>query len=281
MPTESESHTSTQNEGLYAGYKALSVQREGRVLRITMIHGPGGTMRLDVHEELSRIFFDVNRDNDVSVVIFTGADETFSTGASVERMLDRASSHNHASWRKVNNEARELVRGMLQLERPLIARVNGDALGLGATLVAFADFAYMLHDRTIADTHVRMGLTAGDGGALMWPFLVGFPRAKRYLMTGAPLSGRQAAEIGLITGSVGTMEELDREVDAMAQELLSLSPLAVGSTKAAINLLLRRVTEGVLEAHLGWWETRTYLTSDHQETLRAILDERDPNYIGD
>ena len=114
----------------------------------------------------------------------------------------------------------------------------------------------------------------------MWPWLVGFPLARRYLLTGDPLDGREAARIGLVTASAPTMTELDEMVDEMILKLTRLSPYAVGSTKAAINLHLRRIAEGAIEAHLGQWETRAYLSADHREALAATLEDRPPRFTG-
>jgi enoyl-CoA hydratase len=138
----------------------------------------------------------------------------------------------------------------------------------------------MLDSGKIADTHVKIGLAAGDGGALLWPLLIGFNQARKYLLTGAVMSAEEAAGLGLITGHVGSVEALDREVYQLADQLGAGATRAINATKMAINLILRRLLEGVVEAHLGY-ETYTYLSQDHYEAAKAFRDKRDPVFKGE
>jgi enoyl-CoA hydratase len=262
---------------MYESYKALKIERRGGVLTVTMNNPPLNPMTADMHNELSRVFFDINRDKETKVVILTGAGKAFSAGGDIMGMKNRLDSGDFSYWLNSMSEAKNIVTGLLQLERPLISRVNGHAMGLGATLAVCADFAYMLESGRIADTHVKVGLTAGDGGSLMWPFLVGFARAKRYLLTGDPLTAKEAAEIGLITESAATLEDLDAKVTAMADKLAAGASFAVNMTKASINLVLRSVLDRLIETHLGW-ETQSMLHPDHKEAVNAFVEKREPKF---
>src|SRR3546814_1764584 len=86
---------------------------------------------------------------------------------------------------------------MLLVPQPIIAAVNGDAIGLGLTLALFADMSVVADDARLGDTHIKVGLVAGDGGAVIWPLLVGPQRAKEFLMRGKLLKGAEAASLGL------------------------------------------------------------------------------------
>ena len=133
-----------------------------------MDNPPTNSMTPELHNELSRIFIDINRDAEAVVVVLTGAGERgFSSGGDPKNMARRIEEGDHASWAQGNYEAREIVYGLLRLERPLIARINGHAIGLGATLAVLSDVTFMMADAKIADSHVKMGLAAGDGGSLM------------------------------------------------------------------------------------------------------------------
>jgi enoyl-CoA hydratase len=263
---------------MYESYKSLLISRKGGILTVTMNNPPLNPMTSGMHEEMSRIFFDINRDKDTKVVVLTGAGKGFSAGGDIMSMKERLDRHEHQYWLNSMQEAKGIVNGLLQLERPLISRVNGHAMGLGATLAVFADFAYMLESAKIADTHVKVGLTAGDGGSLMWPFLIGFSKAKRYLLTGDTLNGKEAADIGLVTESAATIEELDAKVDAMAQKLATGASYAVNMTKASINLVLRSVLDRLIETHLGW-ETQSKLHPDHHEAVTAFVEKREPKFL--
>lgn len=265
---------------MYESYEALRIERRGRVLWITLDNPPMNAMTPLMHNEMSRIFTDINNDPETAVVVLTGAgDKAFTAGGDINRMIQRIDTADHAGWNQSVHEAKNIIYSMLRLEKPLIGRINGHAMGLGATIVAFCDFTFMPSKARIADTHVKIGLTAGDGGALMWPLLIGFPQAKRYLLTGEQLTGQKAAEIGLITEAFDSLEALDAKVNALAGELASGATMAINTTKVAINLLLRNMLEGIIETHLGL-ETYTTLSQDHKEAAYAFRDKREPRFTG-
>lgn len=265
---------------MYERYEALRIERRGRILVISLDNPPMNAMTPQMHNELSRIFIDINRDPETAVVVITGAgDRAFSAGGDINAMAHRVETGEHESWIQTNYEAREIVYGLLRLERPLIARINGHAMGLGATLAVLSDLTYMMADAKIADTHVKIGLSAGDGGSLMWPLLMGFSRAKQYLFTGDALTGREAAALGLVTESCDSLAELDARVFEMAERLAAGASRAINATKLSVNLLLRKLLEGAIEAHLGQ-ETYTYLSRDHHEAATAFRDKRQPGFKG-
>jgi enoyl-CoA hydratase len=266
---------------VYEAYQDLKIEKRGSILVITLDNPPLNPTTPLGHTELSRIFEEINHDSSVAVVVLTGAGErAFSAGGDLGRMIERIEAADHTTWNQQMLEARHIVNGMLRLEKPLIGRINGHAIGLGATLASLCDITYMMANAQIADTHVNIGLTAGDGGALMWPFLVGFQKAKYHLLTGEAMTGRQAAEFGLITEAVDTVEELDAKVFGIAERLVNSPRLAVNTTKMALNLVLRKVLEGVIESHLGF-ETQTALSKDHLEAAKAFRDKRKPNFTGE
>jgi enoyl-CoA hydratase len=263
---------------MYESYKALKIERRGKILVVTLDNPPMNASTPEMHEELSRIFADINHDDETNVVVVTGSGEkAFSAGGDINAMLKRVTSLDHEGWNRTMFEAKHIVNGLLRLEKPLIGRINGHAMGLGATLAVMCDFTYMIGKAKIADTHVNVGLTAGDGGALMWPLLVGFNKARHHLLTGEALTGVQAVELGLITEAFDNIEDLDAKVWARAEQLASGATLAINTTKMAMNLLLRRLMEGMIETHLGW-ETMTAWTHDHREAAEAFVERREPQF---
>lgn len=263
---------------MYEKYKELKISRRGRILTVTMDNPPMNATTPVSHRELAMIFEEINHDRDTDVVVLTGGGErAFSAGGDIVAMLDRYEKNDHAKWHNQMQEARHIIYGLLRLEKPLIGRINGHAMGLGATIAALCDISFMIGKSKIADTHVHAGLTAGDGGALIWPFLVGFGRAKYHLLTGEALTGVQAAELGLITKAVENHEELDREVNAMADRLANGASFAISTTKMALNLVLRTILEGMVETHLGL-ETKSAWTKEHYEATLAFRDKRPPDF---
>lgn len=266
---------------MYDSIKALKLEQSDGILTITMDNPPLNANTQESHRELSQIFDMINHDDETAVVVLTGAGERgFSAGGDIDEMLVRYEERDHPRWNRQMDEARHIIYGMMRLEKPLIGRVNGHAIGLGSSLAALCDISYMMAKAKIADTHVPVGLTAGDGGALLWPLLIGFQKARYHLFTGEPMTGSEAADAGLITGAVETIEELDEKVYGLAKKLVNSPRVALNTTKQAINLVLRNIAEGMVETHLGL-ETQSAWTNDHYEAGQAFRDKRAPKFTGD
>ena len=143
-------------------------------------------------------------------------------------------------------DARRIQNTMLDLEKPIIAKVRGPAIGLGCSLSLFCDFVYATPEAVFADPHVSVGLVAGDGGAVIWPQLIGYAHARRYLLTGDAIRGAEAADIGLITEAVAD-DQLDAVVAAMADRLVGGARHTIKWTKASINAGLKLMANSVLD----------------------------------
>jgi enoyl-CoA hydratase len=172
--------------------------------------------------------------------------------------------------------AKQIVFSILDLEKPLICRLNGHATGLGATLALLCDVVFASDGAKIGDPHVSVGLVAGDGGALVWPQRIGFARAKEYLMTGDLVPARKAEEIGLVNHCLPAAE-LDRAVDAFCQRLLDGSTHAIRWTKVLINLELKRRAHAVMDAGVAY-EAVTVRSADYRDAIGALRDKRTPTF---
>lgn len=262
---------------MYDDYRHLKIARRGAILTVTIDTPPLNEVTKEMHTELARLFPDINRDGETKVVVLTGAGtRAFSAGGDFNAM--KAHLTQPGGTIQSMREAVEVVQGLLRLDKPIIARINGHAIGFGATLALFCDLTYAVETAKIGDPHVAVGYTAGDGGALIWPQLIGYARAREYLLTGDPLTGKAAAEIGLITRAVPP-ERLDETVDGMADRLAAGATFAINTTKQAINMVLRRQFDAILEAHVGM-ELMSHFTADHAEAVNAFLDKRQPAFTG-
>lgn len=259
----------------YDAYRLIHVSRDGSILTLTMDHPPMNAATFELHDELSRIFYDVARD-DPDVVILTGAGRAFSAGGDLDEMLGNTDRPSRMAEMIVR--APHVVHSILALDVPLIARVNGHAMGLGATLALLCDVAIMVDSAKIADPHVNMGLSPGDGGAFLWPLVIGYARARHHLLTGEALTGAEAAEIGLIHRAVSA-DELDAAVADYAARLAKGATFAIKATKRSINLALRAQAQQLADAHAGI-EQLTLLSEDHREAILAFKDKRSPNFKG-
>lgn len=256
-------------------YEALRIERKGRLLTIVM-NRPDSLNAADVvlHEELAEVFLDAAADPDSDVIVLTGAGRAFSAGGDIVWMQDAIDRPE--TFEKTIREAKRIVFAMLDCEKPIIAKVNGHATGLGASLALMCDVVFAAENAKIGDPHVSIGFAAADGGAAIWPQLIGYARAKEYLMTGDLMTARQAAEIGLINHTVPA-EELDARVDAFCERLLNGATKAIRWTKVAVNLELKRIAHGVMDAGLAY-EALTNSSSDHQEAVAAFREKRKPKF---
>ena len=263
--------------GLYQVYQALGIERRGGALWLTIDNPPVNASSPALRDDFDRIFREASLDPAVRCVVLTGAGDTFSAGGDIRRMQRMLTDQ--ADWLVTMREARTLVLDMLEFDKPLIGRINGDALGLGATLALCCDITVMRDTARIGDTHVRMGLVAGDGGALLWPALVGLTAARRYLLSGDLLDGRQAAEAGLVTFSAPE-EQFDALVDTWIGKLSNGATHAIVGTKRALNMAVRQQAAAYMDAHLGL-ETMSHMRADHREAVEAFLDKRPPLFTGE
>jgi enoyl-CoA hydratase len=247
----------------YSRYQSIKVEKQDGIAILTL-NRPEKLNVVDatLHTELEHIWQDVAGDREVRVVVFTGAGEAFCAGADpdfVQRL--RADS---SILREVMGEAGRLIRNMLEVPQPIIAAVNGDAMSLGATMVLFCDIIIAADTARLADTHVNYGIVAGDGGAVIWPLLIGMAKAKEFLMTGKPIPAAEAERLGLINYVVPAGQVMARAME-MARQLASGTTQAIQGTKASVNKVLRERVDLILDTSLAL-EQETLSSPEHQAT---------------
>jgi enoyl-CoA hydratase len=173
-------------------------------------------------------------------------------------------------------EARKIIVDFLEVEQPIIAAVNGPATGLGATLALFSDVIFASEGARIGDPHVRIGVVAGDGGAIIWPWLVGAARAKEFLMTGDLLTAEEAHRIWLINHVVPADQLLARAL-ALADRLANGPTQAIRGTKVSVNKILRETVNLVLDTSLA---LELCFRRRITRTIGAFLEKRKPKFAG-
>jgi enoyl-CoA hydratase len=261
---------------LYDKYKLLRFDHAGAVLTITMDNPPLNATDVDLHDELTYVFDDVARDDSCNVIVLTGAGKAFSAGADFNGML--RAQQDALLRERMMSRAPHMIHSLLGLDKPIIARVNGHAMGLGATIALFCDVVFAVEGSRIGDPHINVGLSAGDGGSIIWPHLIGYARARHHLLTGEPLTAVRAAEIGLIHKAVAS-EALDTEVYAYAERLANGPTMAIRATKRSINMALCAQAAAAADAHIGL-ELRTLSSQDHREAILALMEKRTPRFTG-
>lgn len=258
-------------------YQALALRRDGRVLNVTF-NRPETLNAFDqvLHSEFELFLHEVARDEETHVIVLSGAGKAFSAGGDIQQMQKLAGEPQRMYGDIVG--AKRLVMNFLDLPQPVIAKINGAAMGLGSTLALFSDITFAATQAKIADPHVRVGFVAGDGGAVIWPHLIGLNRAKHYLLTGDPITGQEAADIGLVNFAC-PIEELDAKVDAYAQRLAGGARRAIQWTKATLNIPLKQAAAALMDAGMAY-EALSNHTQDHAEAVDAYLSKRAPRFSG-
>jgi enoyl-CoA hydratase len=258
-------------------YQCIRFSRQGRVLTMALNRPEErNAVNARLHTELSRVFTDVQRDPDSDVVVLTGNGSAFCAGGDIEWMQSHVDQPDE--FDRMAREGKDIAYTQLDLEKPLICKLNGHATGLGATLALLSDIVVASSEAKIGDPHVSVGLVAGDGGAFIWPQLVGYAKARKYLLTGELLSAAEAERIGLITEVVAPAE-LDATVDALAQRLAGGATKAIRWTKIATNLPLRALFHAHFDAGLAY-ECLSNRSADHVEAVQAFRERRKPKFTG-
>lgn len=258
----------------FAEHHHLKIEIEDRVA-IVRLNRPEkrNAVNFALHEGLERLFRPLGTDPDVGAIVLTGEGPGFCAGGDMLGFYPE----DPGPFDLIRGP-RQLVMEMVNCEAPVISAVNGVAAGLGATIALLADIIYMAEDARIGDTHVKMGLVAGDGGTVIWPLLIGLHRAKELLMGGELVSGPAAAAMGLVNHCVPAAELLPRAIDH-ARELAAGPPVAIRWTKMALNQHLRQSMNLALDAGL-FLEMLSVDTRDAREASRAFAEKRSPDFRG-
>jgi enoyl-CoA hydratase len=256
-------------------FKTIALERAGRLLRVTLNRPDAmNAFNLELHDELPEALDFARADAGSDVILLTGAGRAFSAGGDIAHMERNAT--NPELFDHEVTQAKRIVYTMLDIEKPVVCRMNGHAVGLGATIALLCDVIFASDNAKIGDPHVGIGLVAGDGGAIIWAQRIGLSRAKEYLLTGDLLSAQKAAEIGLINHCLPA-DQLDGAVDTFCERLLSGAQQAIRWTKMLTNLELKRIAAVVMEQGIEW-ESLSVRTADHREGIAALKEKRAPKF---
>jgi enoyl-CoA hydratase len=255
----------------------LNISYDDHILTVALNNPPMNTNNDVLHKALTQIWEDIHDDDDVNVVIFTGEGRAFSAGGDVIRM-QYTIDHPDTWWHQVP-EAKRIIHRMLECDKPIVARVNGHAVGFGCTLALACDIIVAVDKAKFGDPHVNAGMVAGDGGALLWPQAIGFPRAKEALLLGELIPATRAAEIGLINYAVPA-EELDAKVNEIARKLNHGAQFSIRWTKQVLNQPLRQLAQPLMDIGMAN-ETLSVFQEEHREAVKAFAEKRDPVFKKD
>jgi len=250
---------------VYGMPEEIDVSADGP-LRIITLNRPGALNAVNdaLHTGLARLWPRLSEDRQARAAVLTGRGQTFSAGGDFAYLAElgrdpelRARTFAHG---------RDLILGLARCRVPVVAAVNGPAVGLGCSLVALSDLVYMAETAYLADPHVQVGLVAADGGPLTWPLHTSLHLAKEYAFTGARIPAARAVEFGLANHVAA---DPLAEATACAGQIAALPQQAVESTKRLLNLQLERAVLAALDFATAA-EEASFQTGDFRSAIAHL-----------
>lgn len=250
---------------MYDMPEEIDVRADGS-LRIITLNRPDALNAVndDLHAGLARLWTRLGEDQDARAAVLTGSGKAFSAGGDFTYLAELA--EDPALRAKTIAHGRDIVLGMARCRVPVVAAVNGPAVGLGCSLVALSDIVYIAENAYLADPHVQVGLVAADGGPLTWPLQISLLLAKEYALTGARIPAERARELGMVNHVVA-----DPFSDAVecARKIAAQPRQAVESTKRMLNLHLERAVLASLD-YANVAEDQSFQTDDFRATIARL-----------
>lgn len=256
----------------YESYRDLLFERTDDGVLVVTLNRPEAlnAMTYEMHTEVARVWTDIGRDELTKAVVVTGAGRGFSAGNDLKQPDPPTET-----VLRIMKEAREIVYGMVNLDQPIIAAINGAAVGAGLAVALTADITVAAEDAKLIDGHTKVGVVAGDHAALSWPILCGMAKAKYYLLTSDVILGSEAERIGLVTMAVPREEVLAKSIE-IATRLAKGSQQAISWTKRALNHWLLQA--GPVFELSGALEMLGFNGPDADEARTAFKEGREPDF---
>ena len=268
--------------GMGVDLETITVERDGHVVLVTIDHPKSAMNAVDelLHRELAELFryLAVGEDELIAgarAIVLTGHGPAFSAGGDMS-WFPQLSSPDRLN--RLRREGKQIIWDHLDIEPPIICALNGPAVGLGASIALMCDVIVMADTATLIDPHVKVGLVAGDGGAAIWPLLVGPLAAKRHLMLGLPLGADEALRLG-IAAEVCDRADVATSARQWADDLAAQPPLAVQGTKISVNQQIKQSLLTSFDVSTAL-EMTCFHTDDHAEAVAAFVEKRAPHYTG-
>ena len=258
-------------------FETMTVGRRGDAVWITIDHPDSDMNAVDatLHHEFGELFRLLKQEDDARVAVLTGQGRAFSAGGDMSWF---PTLREPDALHRLRREAKQLIWDLLDVEIPIVCGLNGAAVGLGASIALLCDVIVMADSAVIIDPHVQVGLVAGDGGAAIWPLLVGPLAAKRHLLLGDPLIAEEAVRLGVAAERCG-VDEVEAATARWAERLAAQAPLALQGTKLAVNAQLKQALLNSFDLSTAL-EMPCFTSADHAEAVDAFVTKRSPTFHG-
>lgn len=258
---------------------ALLFEMRGNVAWLTMNRpDQRNAVNAEMRDELIRILTDARLNPDIRAVVLTGNGKGFCTGADLSGPRREGPSGPGITREVMKSSSQRLIRALWDLEKPVVAAVNGVAAGLGAHLAFACDFVIAVEDAKFIEVFVRRGIAVDAGGAYLLPRLIGLQQAKRLIYFGDDLPAADAQRLGLVS-EVVTADKLAEVAGQWADRLAAGPTFALGMSKRLLNRSLESDFETAMEEEATAQSLVTQ-SEDTREGMRAFMERRTPQFTG-
>jgi enoyl-CoA hydratase len=260
-------------------YESLTVTTSDTGVCEVVLSRPDVLNRFDslLQGELKTVLMEIAKDESIRAVVLASTGKVFSAGGDFGLMQE---AHDDENVRQeIVDTGRALLRSFTELNQPIVAAVQGAAIGLGATVALLCDAVVAARKARLADTHVQLGLVAGDGGCLVWPQAAGMLRARRHLLTGDALDAETAWQLGIVTDLVDDPADVVTQARQIAGRIAALPPLGVQGTKKALNRVSSLRADEVVDLAFEL-EDHTLVSADLVEAIAAFRESRPGIFTG-
>jgi len=262
------------------GYETIIVEKKNQIARITL-NRPQALNALNetMGEELNAALKEAERGPETRCLVITGAGRAFSAGEDVSGLKERYAGGAHPSLGDhLRKKYHPIILRIRNMEKPIIARINGIAAGSGASIALACDMRIASEEASLKQAFIGVGLVPDSGSSYFLTRTLGPGRALELIMTGRTVGAKEAETLGLVNKAVPTAE-LDKTVDEMAEKLANGPTKALGLSKRVVNQAARLELSDALE-YEAQNQQIAGRTKDHLEAVRAFLEKRQPKFSG-
>jgi 2-(1,2-epoxy-1,2-dihydrophenyl)acetyl-CoA isomerase len=276
-------NTATTSLDSLPGSGRLRLERDGHVL-IATLDDPSTRNALygnDLFSDFEALVTSANADLSVRAVILTGAGSAFSSGGNIREMHDKTGMFGgapHEIAQNYKDGIQRIPRAFMAMDVPLIAAVNGPAIGAGCDLACMCDVRIASTRATFAESFVRVGIVAGDGGSWLLPRLIGYARAAEMAFTGEAIDAKQGFSIGLVSKVVPHEKLMESALD-LAGRIAANPPHVLRWSKRLLREAQHERLDTILDMAASY-QALAHQTSDHAEAVAALLEKRTPGFTG-
>lgn len=257
----------------YSNYSFLKIEKRDNGIALITLNRPEVLNACDTqgHYEMGQIWLDIDADDDVKVAVITGEGKAFCSGGD----LRKADINDPSHIQKVIKCDMAIVHNMVNMEKPVVAAINGVAVGAGLSVAMLSDISIISEKAKLIDGHTKLGVVAGDHAAIIWPLLCGMAKAKYYLLLCEGIQGPEAERLGMVSRCVPQEEVLSHALE-IAEKLANGSQWAIRGTKKVLNSWMK-MAQPIFD-YSAMMEMSSFFLPDAKEGVQAFREKREAKF---